>query len=195
MSIIRELEIVDLVKDSELARNMEGKRHFEFKLNDKAAKSKLIKGAKRKHFDVVANSSSTNLVFSLGAWFHVVLPNTQYWNQVKEEKTCRVGNMVVKIADIETRKEATGKHIDTVIVFFASGRKVVCHLYNTTQLILVNGHGYANLVNNFLKPFFEYKVSANVYKIEEYNKEALGNLAPKQVRRSSVRYKTGSPFS
>ena len=52
MSIIRELEIVDLVKDSELARNMEGKRHFEFKLNDKAAKSKLIKGAKRKHFDL-----------------------------------------------------------------------------------------------------------------------------------------------
>ena len=103
--------------------------------------------------------------------------------------------MAVKRADIETRKKATGKHIDTVIVFYASGSKVVCHLYNTTQLILVNGHGYANLVNNFLNPFFEYKVSANVDKIEENNKEALGNLGPKQVRRSSVRYKTGSPFS
>ena len=166
MANIKELEVVDLVKDSELEKHIDGKRHFEFKLNDKAAKTKLVKGAKRKHFDIVANSSSSNLIFSLGAWYHVVLPTIQYWNQVKEEKTCRIDNTVVKIADIETRKEATGKHIDTLIVFYANGGKVVCHFYNTTQLILVNGHGYANLVNTFLKPFFESKVALNIDRIE-----------------------------
>ena len=194
MISITELDIVDLVKDSEIAKQTDVKRTFEYNLSDKAAKAKLIKGARRKPFDVVENSSSSNLIFSPGAWNHVVLAAVGYWDQVKGEKTCKIGDTVMKIASIDFGKEASGKHVDTVVVFYANRDKVVCHLYNTTQLIVVNGHGYANLIKIFLKPFFESKMSFNIEKVEEYNKQVLQTLGPKQVKRSTVKYKSGSSF-
>ena len=38
------------------------RKQFQYELNEKASKQKLIKGA---------NSNSTNLVFSVGAWYQV----------------------------------------------------------------------------------------------------------------------------
>ena len=73
--------------------------------------------------------------------------------------------------------------------------KIVCHLYNTTQLILVNGPDYVNVVQIFLKPFFESKISLNSKEIESFNKTALESLGYRQVRRATVRYKQRSVFS
>ena len=53
-----------------------------------------------------------------------------------------------------------GNHIDTQVVFYVNRDKVVLHCYNTTQLILVNGHGYLNLVEALLKPYFEAKIDS-----------------------------------
>ena len=95
---------------------------------------------------------------------------------------------------MEIGKEARGKHIDTVVIFYANSDKIVCHLYNTTQLILVNGHGYTRFIEAFLKPFFESKISLHTQEIKEYNQKALEILGPKQVKRSTVKYKSGVPF-
>ena len=47
--------------------NVDENRVNSYKLNDKAVKNKLTKGAKREPFDVIKNSLSSNLDFSLGA--------------------------------------------------------------------------------------------------------------------------------
>ena len=149
-----EMTSVDnLVKDSETALFRDNVRKFEYKLDDKAAKGKLIKGGKRTPFEVVENSSSSNLVFNLGSWYNVVLPSNQYWEAGKGNKTFKIDGRVVKIADVKTGKDVSGKHIDTQIVFFSNRDKIVLHCYNTTQLILVNGHGYSDFIQMFLKPF------------------------------------------
>ena len=144
-----------LVKDSEVVVMRDEDRKFEYKLNDKAAKGKLIKGGKRIPFEVVENSSSSNLVFNLGSWNYVVKPSFKYWAEVKGNNTCRIGETIVRIADVKTGRDIGGKYIDTHIVFFANRDKVNLHCYNTTQLILVNGHGYAKLIEMSLKPYFE----------------------------------------
>ena len=56
---------------------------------------------------------------------------------------------------------------------------VVCHLYNTTQRILVNGQGYENLIKIFLKPFFEAKLAQHIKNIDDFKK---GLLCPERGR-------------
>ena len=122
-----ELTSVDhLVKDSELAVKGDAIRKFEYKLNDNAAKGKLIKGGKRAPFGIVENSSSCNLIFNLGSWNNIVLPFLKYWNELKGTKTCRVDDTVIRIGDVKTGEELGGKHIDTQVVIFSNRDKVCC---------------------------------------------------------------------
>ena len=187
-------DVNDIVKDSEVNQVVEN-RQFEYKMNDKNAKNKLLKAAKRTSFEIVRNTSSINLVFNIGSWNHIVLPSICYWNKLKGDQTCKVGRSIVRIASVKTGIEAGGKHVDTQIVFFIDRDKVTCHFYNTTLLILVNGHGYTNLVEEFLVPFLEAKIKMNENEIASFNQQALEVLSSKMVKRSSVRYKGGSTFS
>ena len=82
--------LVDLVKESEQKIPSDVERAHEYKLNDKTAKAKIIKGAKRIPIELVENVGSSTLNFSVGAWNHVVLPSVRYWDSIKGEKTCRV---------------------------------------------------------------------------------------------------------
>ena len=58
---------------------------------------------------------------------------------------------MIKIGGIKAGKDKNGMHVVSQVVFFVDRDKVICHLYNTTQKILVNGHGYKRLVNILLK--------------------------------------------
>ena len=71
---------------------------------------------------------------------------------------------------------------------------MTCHFYNTTQKILVNGHGYRKLVDIFLKPFFMSKIDSCLKDIQSYNEMLLEKLGHKTVKRSAVRSKVGSPL-
>ena len=64
---LRMKSIENIVKDNELLKHEEKTRQFDYNVNDKAAKAKFVKGAKRIPFEIVDNSSSSNLIFSLGA--------------------------------------------------------------------------------------------------------------------------------
>ena len=112
----------------------------------------------------------------------------------KENKTCRIGSTTIKIASVKTGTDAGGKHVDTQIVFFLNREKAVCHFYNTTQLILVNGHGFLRLVDEFLVPYFQHKIRIKLEDINKLNEEAFNALKSKKVKRASVRYKAGSTF-
>ena len=180
-----------LIKESELIITKDDERAFDYNLNEKTAKNKLMKGAKRTAFEIVKNSSSSNLIFNLGTWANVVLPLIRYWNGVKGE-CCKVGETVIKIADVKSGKNIGGKHIDTQDVFFANRDKIVMHFYNTTQLVLVNGHGYDRFIDIFLRPFLEAKIDSNLEVIKAYNNQALEALGgSKMVKRSSVKYTEG----
>ena len=112
---------------------------------------------------------------------------------IDDSCTITIGSSVIRIADVKSGKDIGGKHIDTQIVFFVNRDKVVLHFYNTTQLILINGHGYDRFIETFLKPFFETKIETNLEHIEAYNAKALVALGGlKMVKRSSVKY-TESP--
>ena len=175
----------DHVKNSELQKNLKNlnpSNVFDYELNDKATTSKLLKAAKRTPIDEEENSTSSNLVFSAGAWFHVVLPSRQYWDDVKGEKTCKIGDYTIKVGGVKEGKEKNGKHVNTKIVFFADREKIVCHLYNTTQLILINGRGYKKFIEVFLKPFFVAKTAECIEQIEEFNDQVVKKLGPKTVK-------------
>ena len=186
--------VEELVKNSEITKKDVKPRSFQYELNQKQAKAKLIKGAKRNAFDVENKSNSINLIFNLGSWSNVVLPSIIYWNQIKDEGACKIGSSIIRVASVRSGIEAGGNHVDTQIVFFSNRDKVTCHFYNTTQLILINGHGYSKFVEEFLKPYFLSKITKNIEDIEEYNEKALESLSGKKVKRASVRYKGGSTF-
>ena len=82
--------------------------------------------------------------------------------------------------------------IDTQIIFYIDRDKVTCHCYNTTQLILVHGHGYKRLIDEFLKPFFESKIAMCLDEISDFNEQALVSLGSKTVKRSNVKHAGGS---
>ena len=64
MEIVEIKTIEDIVKDSsEIQVNKEKLREFDYKINEKNLKTKLIKGAQRIPFDIVRNNGSINDLF------------------------------------------------------------------------------------------------------------------------------------
>ena len=165
---------------------------FDYELNDKAAKAKLVKGSKRIPFEVEENLTSITMIFSVGAWLTAVLPAARYWNEIKSDKTCKVGDISVRVGGIKAGKDANGMHVVSQVVFYADRDKVICHLYNTTQKILVNGHGYKRLVELFLKPFFHSKIESCPQEIQTLNEEVSLKFGAKTVKRSNIKYNSGS---
>ena len=124
-----EISSVDnLVKDSEIVNYKDMQRRFEYTMDEKAAKAKMVKNAEKIPFEIIENSSSSNLVFSPGSWNSVVQPSMRYWDEVKGTKTCEINDTIVKIADVKTSKDVGCKHIDTQIVLFSNRVKVVIAL-------------------------------------------------------------------
>ena len=149
---------------------------FNYELNEKAARSKLVKGSKRIPFEVEENSTSMNLLFSVGAWLTSVLPAVRYWDEIKEDKVCKVDDIIIKVGGIKSGNDKNGMHVVSQVVFYVDRDKVVCHLYNTTQKILVNGHGYKRLIDIFLKPFFQSKVESCSREIENLRGDVWPSL-------------------
>ena len=51
---------------------------FDYILNEKTAKNKILKGARTTVLEIQENTGSSNLVFSAGAWKVAVLPAIEY---------------------------------------------------------------------------------------------------------------------
>ena len=111
------------IKGTEVSKNSNMIK-FDYMLNDKASKSKILKAAKRVPFEVEVNSTSQNLIFSAGTWFHAVLPSIRYFEEVKGDKTCKIGEYSVKIGGVRVGKESNGKHVNSQIIFFAHRDKL-----------------------------------------------------------------------
>ena len=98
--------------ESEVFRNQSTSRTFDYELNDKAAKAKLLKATKRIPLEIEENTTSSNLIFSSGGWYHVVLPSMKYFSDVKGEKSCKIGDYTVKVGGVKQGKDNTGKQLE-----------------------------------------------------------------------------------
>ena len=176
------------MKETEVVKSKHSPRQFVYNLNDKATKTKLIKGSKRQPFEVKENTSSCNLIFNLGAWANVVIPSIKYWEEVQGTSLFRIDNDTVRVVEVKAGKDNEGKQTDSLITFMLNTDKVVLHCYHTTQLILFNGNGYKRLVDILLKPFFELKIKQNYEYINQFNENALNIL--KSTTRANVRFST-----
>ena len=132
MTITRTVE--DALKESEVAYEEDVERTFNYVANEKNMRSKLTKGAKRDPIQIKDNSSSTNIIFSLGAWCHIVLPLIKHWKSIIGSKI-EADRNTIKVADVKTGKDMTGKSIDSQVVFYFNDEKVTLHCFNTSQLI------------------------------------------------------------
>ena len=62
-------------------------RVFSYVINNKRAKAKLLKGARRgKHLVVESKNGCVNLIFSDGSYFKTVLPLLRSWHKKLNEK-------------------------------------------------------------------------------------------------------------
>ena len=75
------------VEDSiDVRRDGRKNRNFDYDLNEKKAKAKLLKGARRaKHLNIEIKSGCVNMRFSDGAYFEVVLPLLRNWHKMEKE--------------------------------------------------------------------------------------------------------------
>ena len=191
MDLIEVKTINQILKDSEIQLNEEKMREFEYKINEKKLRTKMLKGAKRLPFEIIRNKSSINLDFNVGAWGTVVLPSIWYWKSNVVGKTCRISEYEISVNNVKNGSEAGELHVDTLITFMINGEKAVGHFYNTTQRVMLNGHGHAKFVDEFLGPYFKAKVEMNAKEINEYNTQFLENL---DLPHNSVRSKNSGSF-
>ena len=81
VNLVNSASVENQFKDLKMFRASTNPRRFEYTLNDKATKAKVMKAAKRTpHIKQEENSTSSNLVFSAGAWQCVVFPTVEFWN-------------------------------------------------------------------------------------------------------------------
>ena len=161
-------------------------RVFDYALNKKRAKAKLLKGAKRENLIVEVKNGCVNLLFSDGAYIELVLPLMKSWNK-KVNKVFEINNTQIKVIEIDTGIEESGNHVDTKLVIMANNQRFVLHAYNGTQNLMVQGKNYEQFAVNCLQPFFQQKIQESLDIINKNNaniKEALSNKeleVPKQV--------------
>ena len=120
-------EIDDFVKECDTG--VKNLREFNYNLNDKNVKSKLLKGTKRQPFQVEEKSACINLIFNVGSWLTVVLPTIKYLSKVLGEKTCVVNSSTIQIISVKNGLDCTGKHVDTQIHFHVNGDIQLLYYY------------------------------------------------------------------
>ena len=113
--------------------NKRNGRAFNYVLNDKKAKAKLLRGAKRTNPLVVeVKSGCVNMRFNDGSYFTVVLPLLRKWHE-QVSKPFKLNDIVIEVEEADPGVESSEKHIDTKLVIIADKDRLVLHAYNSTQ--------------------------------------------------------------
>ena len=148
-----ELENSDKLLEHIKNTHVQGRRNgraFSYVLNEKRAKAKLLKGAKReKNLNVEIKTGCVNLRFDDGSYFEVVLPILRDWHR-QLKKPFKIGDLDVKVEESDPGIENTAKHIDTKLVINANNNRLVLHAYNGTQNLMVQGRNFENFAINYL---------------------------------------------
>ena len=88
-----------------------------------------------------------------------------------------VGKEDVERVSVESRKELSGKYVDTKLEFKVNKEKIVIHVYNTKQKMTIQGKKFKWFVDLYLEPFLKLKIKNNIDEIREINKKIINSLA------------------
>ena len=188
MSFQKENELQDHMK------NHEGKgRTFSYDMNEKKAKKKLLKGSRRnKHLDIEEKPTCINMRFSDGAYHEVVLPLLKQWSKNVGKVINLQGNEIEVIESI-SGVDLKAKHMNTKLVIIANTDRIVIHVYNTTQNIMVQGKNFADFAICHLQPYFMNEISKSEGIIDQFNKNIEDMFGGKKI--SKQKSQTKKPFS
>ena len=171
----------ELSKYDEEHSNKDG-RVFNYVVNNKRAKAKLLKGAKRgKHLVVESKNGCVNLIFSDGSYLETVLPLLKSWHQKVNEKIL-LNNTEIEVVEFDVGIEDSQKHIDTKLVIVSNNCRLVLHAYNSTQKIMIQGQNYENFAMNCLEPFFKDKIEETIEQITKLNDDIKDSLEMKHKK-------------
>ena len=191
--------IISAIADNEIeaiSSQVTTNRLFDYKMSGKSMKEKLIKGAKRAHFQIDEKQTCVNLDFSDGAFQFSVIPLLNLWNNCSENGEIFTSqNIEMSIDRFVAGYDKNGKHMDTKVTLSWDNSKITIHAYNSTQRIKVDGKRHKELVEKFFKPYFTKMVMSLKTKITQYDKAVIESLSSKTVKRASVKFKAGSVLS
>ena len=152
-------------------------RVFDYAINNKRAKSKLLKGAKRgKHLVVESKTGCVNLIFSDGSYFQTVLPLLRLWHSQPNQKFL-INETEVEVVEIDSGKDINQKHVDTKLVILADCSRLVLHAYNSKQKLMVQGQNYEKFALGCLEPFFKEKIDDTIEEINKINENIKESLS------------------
>ena len=140
---------------------------FQYNLNTSKARKNLYEGALRGDYEREEKKDCINLTFSDGAFNEVVLK--ALFELANGPTTFIVGKEEVERVTLAPRKELSGRHVDTKIEFKVGGGKVLVHIYNTRQKLLIQGRKYKWFVDNYLEPFFKLRIMKCMPEIRKIN--------------------------
>ena len=116
------------MKSSQHAIKAEINRKFEYKLNQKNARAKLIKGAAKNPLVKEMKSNCSILNLNDGSYFYVVLPLIENWTQKSNnEESIEYEGLNIQVTEVKPGKELSGMVVDVLVKFVVGDSKVVVH--------------------------------------------------------------------
>ena len=168
-------------------------KHFNYEMTDKKAKSNLIKGASREVLETEEMQKCTMLIFSVGAYYEVIIPSVAEW---------KIGTKIMnnEIKNVIPGFDENNKHMQTIIKVLCGKNMVTLTCFNSTQKVKVEGKGYQEFVKTILDPLIKTRLNRNTLEnIEKYNRDVIAALSGKRKALSrptrSVKYKAMAKFS
>ena len=117
----------DQLFENLIEENRTRTRAFNYNLNEKKAKKKLLEGAYRsKHLDIEKKSTCVNMRLSDGAYHQIILPLLNEWKNKIDEPT-NLLEKEITIKELNTGFDKSEKHMDTKVVLMANNIRIVLH--------------------------------------------------------------------
>ena len=161
--------------------NDENGRVFGYALNQKRAMNKLLKGANwANNLDVEVKDGCVNFRFCNGSFYEIILPMLKIW-QEKVNEVIKIDETGIKVIEVIKGTENTNKHVDTKLIVMINDDRLVIHVYNGTQNVMIQGRNYSKHALNFFEPFFRQQIEISIDTISKVNNDIKNWLGPKKA--------------
>ena len=151
------------INSKEVIQSATNDRNFNYRLDEKSVRLKLLKGAKRIPIEIENKKTCSNINLSDGTMHLVVKPWMETLAEYnKSDGVFKFENEDVRVASYKPGYDKDGNHVDTKIVLASKNNNVsnkyTLHIYNSTQRIKIDGKNFDTFTNNILEPYFANKV-------------------------------------
>ena len=132
LKFVGEEELKDQLLSTVHSCPSQGTRNFKYRITEKTARANIVKGARKKHFQVEHKKGATNIDFNDGSWILVAFPVIKD-REKNEGASIDINSIQVQIIDARPGYDSGKNNVDFKVVFSFSGSKIVVHAYNSKQ--------------------------------------------------------------